>query len=530
MPKFFNTAGPTIKADHYHIDPLSRVDWEEIASLIAQKRYFILHAPRQTGKTSTLIGMMEALNAGDTYACVYANIEAAQAARGDVQRGVEAICSVIANSAARYLNDQTLKTWYYSKDAQATSYENKLTTLLELWAQTTRKPTVLLLDEVDALIGDTLISLLRQIRAGYAQRPEAFPHALILCGVRDIKDYRIHTQDHEIITGGSAFNIKAESIRMGNFTYQDCKALWLQHTQATGQTFDEKIWDKLWSDTQGQPWLVNALAHQLTWKNRELRDRSLHISYAHYMIAREELIQSRATHLDQLTDKLREERVYNVISSIIGNSEFEITKTLKPDDQLYVEDLGLIVSKPNVHISNDIYKEIIPRELTWLTQTNIPNQEQAWYLNEDNSLNTKKLLLAFQAFFRKNADSWIERFQYKEAGPQLLLQAFLQRIINGGGRIHREYALGRGRTDIFIEWPTTEQGFFGPMQHIVIETKILYANLEETTQKGIEQTKEYMSKVEASEGVLIIFDRSSTKSWDEKISHKEQDGLLVMGC
>ncbi|MGM0520176.1 MAG: ATP-binding protein, partial [Campylobacterota bacterium] len=157
-------------------------------------------------------------------------------------------------------------------------------------------------------------------------------------------------------------------------------------------------------------------------------------------------------------------------------------------------------------------------------------QEQEWYINQDNTINTKKLLLAFQAFFRKNADSWLEKFQYKEAGPQLLLQAFLQRIINGGGRIHREYALGRGRTDIFIEWPTTSKGFFGEMQHIVIETKILYSNLDETIKLGVTQTKEYMDKVDASEGVLIIFDRASQKNWDEKVWDKEIDELLVMGA
>ena len=83
MEQFFNTAGPTIPADHYHLDPLARLDWEEIQHLVATKRYFVLHAPRQTGKTTTLLAMMKALNEGGRYACAYANIEGAQAARGD---------------------------------------------------------------------------------------------------------------------------------------------------------------------------------------------------------------------------------------------------------------------------------------------------------------------------------------------------------------------------------------------------------------------------------------------------------------
>ena len=83
MEQFFNTAGPTIPADHYHLDPLQRLDWEEIQHLVATKRYFVLHAPRQTGKTTTLLAMMKALNEGGRYACAYANIEGAQAARGE---------------------------------------------------------------------------------------------------------------------------------------------------------------------------------------------------------------------------------------------------------------------------------------------------------------------------------------------------------------------------------------------------------------------------------------------------------------
>ncbi|MCG5500805.1 hypothetical protein [Ectothiorhodospira lacustris] len=101
---------------------------------------------------------------------------------------------------------------------------------------------------------------LRQIRAGYAQRPEAFPQSIVLCGVRDVRGYRLHQEGAQVITGGSAFNIKAKSLRMGNFTQDECSILWQQHTDDTGQPFDPAIFPELWEDTRGQPWLVNALA------------------------------------------------------------------------------------------------------------------------------------------------------------------------------------------------------------------------------------------------------------------------------
>ena len=89
--------------------------------------------------------------------------------------------------------------------------------------------------------------------------------------MRDVWDYRIHSSMQEIITGGSAFNIKAKSLRLGNFSPDECQALWLQHTEATGQSFDEAIWPELRLDTEGQPWLVNALAHQCTWEDEQAR-------------------------------------------------------------------------------------------------------------------------------------------------------------------------------------------------------------------------------------------------------------------
>lgn len=513
MERFFNNAGPTVPADHYHIDPLSRVDWEEVEHLIAQKRYFVLHAPRQTGKTTTLLAMMKALNIQGDYACAYANIEGAQAARGDESKGIPAVCSAIAGALRLYLHDARLVEWFAQHRNQPA--EDQLKQLLEYWTVVTDKPTVLFLDEVDALVGDTLISLLRQIRAGYAQRPEAFPQSIILCGVRDVRDYRMHQEGAEVITGGSAFNIKAESLRMGNFSYEECEQLWLQHTDATGQPLDTAIFPELWEDTRGQPWLVNALGYELTWRFRPARERSRLLTLEDYRAAREKLIQSRATHLDQLTDKLREPRVCRVIKLLLAGEES--AQRMPMDDLQYVEDLGLIERLPTLRISNRIYQEVIPRELTWTTQSTMV-EEQAWYLTADRRLDMPKLLAAFQQFFREHAESWLERFQYKEAGPQLLMQAFLQRIINGGGRITREYGLGRKRTDLFIEWPLdTAQGFTGPLQRVVIELKIQHQSREATIAKGLAQTADYADRVGAEEAHLMVFNRDERVPWEEKI-------------
>ena len=516
MQLFFNNAGPSVAGDHYLIDPLQRIDLANIETLIAQKRYFVLHAPRQTGKTTCLLALMEHLNQQGHYQALYTNIETAQLTRDDIAQGSYTVAESIAAAAEYYLNNDQLTTWL-ATHYQPQRAHNLVNQLLSYWARQSTKPTILFLDEVDALMGDSLISLLRQIRAGYTQRPAAFPISIILCGVRDVRDYRIESKHKEIITGGSAFNIKADSLRLGNFSQAEVRALWEQHTTATGQTFAEAIYSELWEDTRGQPWLVNALGYELTHKMPPLSDPRVPITLEDYRTAREALIQSRATHLDQLHDKLKEPRVQGVIGAILSGHRQE--DSVPVDDLQYVADLGLVTVRPGLQIANRIYQESIPRELTWTTQVMLPH-EQTWYLTPQNRLDVPKLLTAFQQFFREQSDSWIERFDYKEAGPQLLLQAFLQRIINGGGRITREYGLGRKRTDLYIEWPLDAQvGFQGAVQRVVLELKLRYAALETTLETGLAQTAAYAEQCGAEAAHLLIFDRRPAISWDEKIWH-----------
>ncbi len=517
--RFFNTAGPVDPIKHYTLPPLSRLDLEEVLRLIDQEKYFVLHAPRQTGKTSVLLALMERLNREDRYTCLYANIEAAQAVRGDVDRGIRHVCHAIAARAVTYLDDPRLQGWADELNRR-NSMAGALTELLERWSRENDKPVVLLLDEVDALVGDTLISLLRQIRAGYAQRPRAFPQTVVLCGVRDVRDYRIHGAGQEIVTGGSAFNVKAKSLRLGNFDVDEVAALYRQHTMETGQAFAEGVLARVWELTRGQPWLVNALGYEACFELKAGRDRTRPISAELIEQAKENLIQRRETHLDQLADKLREERVRRVIEPLLIGQDTALDLPL--DDIDYARDLGLVALDKPLRVANPIYREVIPRQLTASTEE-MTVQESAWYVRPDGRLDMEKLLGAFQQFFREHAEHWIERFQYREAGPQLLLQAFLQRIVNGGGRIDREYGLGRKRTDLLVQWPLDEaRGFLGPVQRAVLELKLLHKSLEATLREGLAQTADYLDRTGAEEGHLLLFDRTPGVLWEQKLFHRTE--------
>jgi len=265
-----------------------------------------------------------------------------------------------------------------------------------------------------------LISLLRQIRAGYPDRPHAFPQTVLLCGVRDVRDYRIHTGDNQIVTGGSAFNIKSDSLRLGNFDREEVVALYDQHTEETGQRFEEGVVDYVFEQTRGQPWLANALGRETCFRAQGERDRTRSITLQLMMEARERIIERRGTHIDQLGNQLKEQRVYRVIGRMLADVT-EGGAALPDDDLQYVEDLGLIRIHPELAIANPIYREIIPRTLSWTTQVQI-SQKVAWYIQEDGTLNMPKLIANFQQFFRENSEVWLDGFQYIEAGPQLLMQ------------------------------------------------------------------------------------------------------------
>ena len=361
MERFFNTAGPQKPDIHYTVDPLSRFDLDDVLMLIHQQKYFVLHAPRQTGKTSCMLALRDLLNRQGDFICVYANVEGGQASRDNVKSVVRSTVDTLALKVSQVMGNDPLAE-QIRDTVREVEADSMLSTYLSKLCQALSKPLVLIIDEIDALVGDSLISVLRQIRSGYESRPASFPNSIILCGVRDVRDYRIVTSDKDIISGGSAFNIKSVSLRLGNFTPEEIHDLYMQHTRETGQEFREDCFPMIWEATEGQPWLVNALAYEVTMKMKENRDRSVVITPDMIERAIENIIYRRDTHIDILIDKLSEPRVKRVIEPILSNSDEAVEEIVPSDDIQYVADMGLIKVERGQHIriANGIYREIIP--------------------------------------------------------------------------------------------------------------------------------------------------------------------------
>jgi hypothetical protein len=246
---------------------------------------------------------------------------------------------------------------------------------------------------------------------------------------------------------------------------------------------------------------VNALGKEVVEKVAP--DRDTLVTPDHLLTAKENLIARRDTHLDSLVDKLRERRVRRIIEPILTGDVTPLD--ILNDDIAYVRDLGLVATTSPLRIANPIYAEVIPRVLSLVMQENLTHETQ-WFVREDGCLDMPALLRAFQEFYRRHSEGWLDRYEFQEAGPHLMLMAFLQRIVNAGGTLEREFAIGSGRVDITVRWKG---------QVIPLELKIRRS--DRTEAEGIEQLSRYLERLGQTEGYLFLFDRRKDVDWDAKV-------------
>jgi hypothetical protein len=488
---------------------------QNVEQLIGMKQYFVIHAARQSGKTTYLKDLAGRLNASGRYYALYCSLECMQGIT-DAEKGIPEIVRKLKDVLT--LSDIPQRA-DFAKEANYINYTNVLNMSLTLFCKLLDKPLIILFDEVDCLSEGTLISFLRQLRDGHNNRDQyPFVHSIALVGMRNIRDYKAQIRpDSQSLGSASPFNIIAKSLTLKNFTKEEICLLYQQHTDETGQLFEEDAIELVWQQTQGQPWLVNAVAREVIVEILQ-SDYTQPITVERVAKAIQTIILRRDTHIDSLLERLKEERVRKVIEPIImGENVFDRAS----DDFQYVMDLGLISrDRGELTPANPIYTEVIARTLTYNMQQQLVEDKNTYpvpHYMKGGRIDMDFLLRDFQQFWRENSDIWITKFDYEEAAPHLILMAFLQRVVNGGGQLIREMAAGTGRLDICLVY----EG-----QKYPIELKLWRG--EKSLEGGIEQTLRYMDVYGATEGWLALFDRAQTP-WSEKIYMERRivDGKTV---
>ena len=459
--------------------------------MIEQQAYFVIHAPRQTGKTTTMMALARELTASGQYAAVLLSVEVGAAFNTDPGTAELAILGEWRNAASvRLPADLQPPPWPVEAEGQ------RLRAALQRWAQVAPRRLVLFIDEIDALQNVTLISVLRQLRSGYADRPHGFPWSVALIGMRDVRDYKIASDGSERLSTASPFNIKTRSLTLGNFTSEEVAALYQQHTDDTGQILTAEAVSLANALTLGQPWLVNALAKVAV---EELMPNPLQpITPDTIQQAKEILIQRQETHLDSLAERLREPRVRQIIEPMLAGQSLG---DVPYDDIRFVIDLGLCRMDPSggLVIGNPIYREVLPRVLASSAAASISSLCPTW-LTARGKLDPQRLLDAFLAFWRQHGQPLLKSAPYHEIAPHLVMMAFLHRVANAGGTLEREYAIGSGRMDLLLRYKDVR---------LAIELKTWRTGERDPLAQGLAQLDEYLAGLSLSTGWLVIFDQRS---------------------
>jgi hypothetical protein len=533
MTRYFNITGPNRDPHHFGLDPLKRVNYPLIETSIARGRCFSLCSPRQSGKTTLLLALKKKLNGGGKYRCLYCNVEAAQAAGNDVERGVRLILNRIAQEAAFDFGDLWPRQNFVSILGEA-GPDGALVTFFENWLyrdQPAKLPIVLFLDGVDLLRGRTLASVLRQLRTGQINSPRLFPQSVVLSSVRDVRDNDIDIGNGQFITGRSGSDVRESSIVLYNFTQSEIKELCGQYTAETGHAFQENVYSHLYILTGGRPWLVNALLCEALYEMGLAATPSRALTSGMIDVAKEHFLERQNSYMEQLEEKLSSPGVRETLFPILIGGTWEKRPTQGNLD--YLKDLELIQkSSFGWNVTNALYRELIPKVMGMGLRDELAHLvDRARFLRPDGRLDFKEMIRFYQKLFCDNFLRWGRRYDLEGVLAQVLLHAFLRYILGNRGHMECDYALSTGRIDIGVTWSYSLENGEREDERVIFEIRLFDITKSHDTvvRTGVAQVVEYAKLKRPHDVYLLILDEDETKTWYDRLFQEEyvHDGIAV---
>jgi len=374
-----------------------------------------------------------------------------------------------------------LSTHYISDHISFRKLFEELNRLLEL------KKIVIFIDEFDGIPENELenfLTTLRELYQKYKKRKDKALYSVGLVGIRNIT---------KLIVGGvSPFNI-ADQVRLPPFSLKNVRDLYAQYTKETNQPFTDGAVKSVYTETAGQPWLVNRLGTILTVEIKPETTEPITVDDVESAIKR--LLRERNSHFDNLLEKARLFKE-SFVAAIFNGVEYN------PDDedQSWLEQFGLIKEEnEKVEAANTIYKR---RFLKAFFQESgaVADTSLKSYFTRHGLLDMESILSDFEEYIMQIGVNafYAGKKPYEKTG-QFLLTAWLYQFVEGGkGELRFETPTGLGRMDILL----TYKG-----RKYIVETKINRSNIEKTLERAIDQLCEkYLLTEQSDEGCIVVFD------------------------
>ena len=506
----------------------------DVQALIDGKKYFLIHAPRQSGKTTSVKSYVRKINDDGIYYALYCSLEPLVVAtdRADAMSLFRACFDIALEASTIGAHIGLSAEAFWEELESEPGFEDfSVKSCLGSLSEKLDRDLVVFFDEADALYGLPLLDFLTQLRIGFTIREKAsFPRSIALIGMVSSMDYNTCIWPlSEILGSGTPFNIIHKALTLADFTLEEVKALYEQHTEATGQAFEGDAIECAWYWSEGQPWLVNALACEAV-EELLARDYSQAVTARHIDQAADNIMRRREVHLDSLMARLKEPRVRRLIEPMLSLSEegglaggFQADPGTLDDDERYCLDRGLLKQDGRLRPANPIYATRISSHFNSGVRYFVHDVAGKW--TRGRSLDMTGLLKGFQGFWAEKADKYKPCLMFPEAGPHCLLTAYLESAAGGGGAIViPEFARRLGYIDIRVKYAG---------RNYPIELRL--SDVQESLATSERQLLGYMERWSADEGWLVAFDRKSNKSWKENIFWKtmtpsEGKTIHLVGC